>query len=225
MSPLPLSLSSRRIYNTLPSLGWVLRIQKRVDKSFLQGNYNLVPLYTTKYKTIWKGREEQSTTRAERNQNLQVVWGQNILGKTLQRGQFLALTWRVGQAKGRANALGQREQEAQSIWDHSRYSEMHRVPGNSASRGDALLVPRYPDYALPQCHPHALGGNRRLGMLPENWTHLGRVGSIEQGMAVPFLVQRRMHCKHIRINEGSVNSAKFKILRQRDFLQVPDYLG
>lgn len=53
----------------------------------------------------------------------------------------------------------------------------------------------------------------------------GREGSIEQGMAVSFLIQRRMHCKHIEINECSMNSAKFKIAGQKGFLQVPDDLG
>lgn len=53
----------------------------------------------------------------------------------------------------------------------------------------------------------------------------GREGSIEQGMAGSFLAQSRMHSKHIRIQECSMNSAKFKILGQKDFLQAPDYSG
>lgn len=53
----------------------------------------------------------------------------------------------------------------------------------------------------------------------------GREGSIEQGMAGSPLAQSRMHSKHIRIQECSMNSAKFKILGQKDFLQAPDYSG
>ena len=52
----------------------------------------------------------------------------------------------------------------------------------------------------------------------------GRAGSTEQAMAVPCLAQR-MHGKCICINEDSMNSAKFKILGQKDFLQVPDDSG
>ena len=52
----------------------------------------------------------------------------------------------------------------------------------------------------------------------------GRAGSIEQTEAIPFLTWR-MPGQCIWINGDSMNSAKFKILRQKDFLQVPDDSG
>lgn len=66
---------------------------------FLQGNYNLVPLYTTNYKTMWKGREH-SPAGIERNQDLQGVCWRTILGRTLPRGPFLTAPWRARQARG-----------------------------------------------------------------------------------------------------------------------------
>lgn len=110
-------------------------------------------------------------------------------GRTLQEGRFLTWTWRVGQAKEVGLMLqGRGSSRCPAPKTMGRYSEIRRLP--------KTLPPK--------------------AVLPQNWTHLveGREGCIEQGMAVSFLAQRGMHCKHVQVNECSMNSAKFKTLGQ-----------
>lgn len=57
----------------------------------------------------------------------------------------------------RPNALGQRDQQAQSIQGHAG-TVRRRLPGNAASQGGPPVVPGYPDYTLPQSRPHTPGG-------------------------------------------------------------------
>lgn len=76
--PASLLLFLSEAFILFPVLAGCQDTKKNKIQFFLQGNYNLVPLYTTNYETYEKGTQyvlAHSTIRIERNQNLQGVWG------------------------------------------------------------------------------------------------------------------------------------------------------
>lgn len=196
--------------------------KKNKIQSFLQGNYKLVPLYPMNPKTTWKGWEEQSSTRTERNQNLQDVRDSEYWKKLSPENTLSLWLGEVDKPKERTNALGQREQQEQSIQWNAQNTWKPCLP-KWFTCGSWLPRPRTPPESLTRTARRrgGLGCFIRIG---HTWVE-GRVGCMEQAAAVSFLAQRRMHCKGIWANECSVNCAKFKILGQKHFLYFPGDSG
>lgn len=144
---------SRSIY-FVPSKGWVLRIQKKLNTIFSTGKLVWCHFTQLPIKQHEK-REEQNTASIERNQDMQGVWGQgytekNSLKKILS--PFVLGSW-ASQGSLRRALLQRADRAAQSIQEAGTV-KCAMYPETLPVRVTDFwfLV----DHTLPQSHLHVL---------------------------------------------------------------------